>query len=353
MILNLAHLLETAFLLLAAFLTGATIGSLARVIVLRLGQKPPETVVETGSEALVSEQPTLVVAPVIDPVVKPAAPQPPALVPVPDFSDVIALTASAAETPEMGGPPQFQVVSAGAPPKPVMAPARVAGQTTSGVLVPSPRAATAARMEARSGPGADVIPFPSAGAADSETGSPPPPADASSATGAFSDGSLPGSLDSMPDAEVPISAPGDTSAVDDEAAVMRAIEGGGWSPKRRPSRAARRAPEPDGVAADEPVRGTRSASVDEAPGRPKGIEGPRDGGRDDLTNIIGVLPVIETALNRAGIYHFDQIADFSDENVAWLEGHLGISGRIDREQWRQQARELAIVSERDRKVAGN
>ena len=65
-----------------------------------------------------------------------------------------------------------------------------------------------------------------------------------------------------------------------------------------------------------------------------------------------MLPVIETALNQAGIYHFDQIAGFTDENVAWLEGHLGIAGRIEREHWREQARELAIVSERARKVAG-
>ena len=105
-------------------------------------------------------------------------------------------------------------------------------------------------------------------------------------------------------------------------------------------------------AEEEPVSSRRHEPVDETPGRPVGVKGPRNGTKDNLTNIIGVLPVIETSLNQAGIYHFDQIAGFSDENVAWLESHLGIAGRIDREHWREQARELAIVSERARKVAG-
>jgi predicted flap endonuclease-1-like 5' DNA nuclease len=74
--------------------------------------------------------------------------------------------------------------------------------------------------------------------------------------------------------------------------------------------------------------------------------------KDNLTNIIGILPIIETALNTAGIYHFDQIAHLTDENVSWLEGHLGIAGRIGREHWREQARDLAIISDRARKVAG-
>ena len=65
-----------------------------------------------------------------------------------------------------------------------------------------------------------------------------------------------------------------------------------------------------------------------------------------------MLPIIETSLNGAGVYHFDQVADFTDENVAWLEQHLGISGRVTREHWREQARELAAASESARKVAG-
>jgi predicted flap endonuclease-1-like 5' DNA nuclease len=78
-------------------------------------------------------------------------------------------------------------------------------------------------------------------------------------------------------------------------------------------------------------------------GRPAGLDGPRDGMKDELTHIIGVLPVIETALNQLGIYHFDQVGALTDENIGWIETHLGIPGRISRELWREQARELSAV----------
>lgn len=137
----------------------------------------------------------------------------------------------------------------------------------------------------------------------------------------------------------------------DENAAMRAIEGN-WTPPR-PVRPAP-APAPDGVnqavaasaRAVAAARRTAEAAVAEVAveaGRPVGLDAPRDGGKDDLTHIIGVLPVIETALNRLGIYHFYQIGALSDENIAWIEGHLGVPGRISRELWREQARELSAV----------
>ena len=56
-----------------------------------------------------------------------------------------------------------------------------------------------------------------------------------------------------------------------------------------------------------------------------------------------MLPVIETALNSLGIYHFDQLGALTDENIGWIENHLGVPGRISRELWREQARELSAV----------
>ncbi len=140
----------------------------------------------------------------------------------------------------------------------------------------------------------------------------------------------------------------------DEDAAMRAIEGS-WTPRRKPPRPVVRAVEaPEGanqaVAASAravtAARRTAEAVVAEAKveaGRPAGLDGPRDGRKDDLTHIIGVLPVIETALNKLGIYHFDQVGALSDENIGWIEGHLGVPGRIARELWREQARELSAV----------
>ena len=80
------------------------------------------------------------------------------------------------------------------------------------------------------------------------------------------------------------------------------------------------------------------------PNKPVGIPAPRNGQPDALTNVIGILPIIETALNTLGIYHFDQVADLTDKQIAWLEAHLGIDGRIGREHWREQAVELAALT---------
>ena len=63
-------------------------------------------------------------------------------------------------------------------------------------------------------------------------------------------------------------------------------------------------------------------------------------------------PTCETALNRLGVYHFDQVAELTDENAGWIETHLGIAGRIGREHWREQARELATATAGAKKAAG-
>jgi predicted flap endonuclease-1-like 5' DNA nuclease len=147
-----------------------------------------------------------------------------------------------------------------------------------------------------------------------------------------------------------------TEALDEDAA-MRAIEGG-WTPRRSaPKRIVRAVEAPEGAneavaAAARAVTAARRtaeavvaevAEVKVEAGRPAGLDAPRDGRKDDLTHIIGVLPVIETALNKLGIYHFDQVSELTDENIGWIEGHLGVPGRIARELWREQARELSAV----------
>jgi predicted flap endonuclease-1-like 5' DNA nuclease len=146
----------------------------------------------------------------------------------------------------------------------------------------------------------------------------------------------------------------------DEDAAMRAIEGN-WTPRRPPARQPRPVSPPEGVnhavaASARAVTAARrtaeavvaevaeaKAEVKAEAGRPVGLDGPRDGRKDDLTHIIGVLPVIETALNKLGVYHFDQVGALTDENIGWIEGHLGVPGRISRELWREQARELSAV----------
>lgn len=62
---------------------------------------------------------------------------------------------------------------------------------------------------------------------------------------------------------------------------------------------------------------------------------------DDLKRISGIGAVNEKALNSLGIYQFQQIADWSRDNIQWVEGFLAFPGRIDREGWVTQAKTLA------------
>jgi NADH-quinone oxidoreductase subunit E len=75
--------------------------------------------------------------------------------------------------------------------------------------------------------------------------------------------------------------------------------------------------------------------------RPPGIVVPRGEGPDDLKMISGVGPKIEGILHGLGIYHFDQIAQWSAREVAWVDKYLKFSGRIVRDDWVAQADALA------------
>ena len=76
--------------------------------------------------------------------------------------------------------------------------------------------------------------------------------------------------------------------------------------------------------------------------RPEGLSGPRGGKADDLKLIKGVGPEMERMLHGMGYYHFDQIADWGDEEVAWVDHNLeGFKGRVTRDDWVPQARILA------------
>lgn len=62
---------------------------------------------------------------------------------------------------------------------------------------------------------------------------------------------------------------------------------------------------------------------------------------DDLKMISGIGAKLEATLNELGIRHFRQIADFTPENVAWINTRLRFKGRIERERWIEQAKQLA------------
>ena len=100
------------------------------------------------------------------------------------------------------------------------------------------------------------------------------------------------------------------------------------------------APEPKA----EPAPAPEPAPADDAgPGvQPATMDGPRDGKADDLKKIKGVGPKLEAALNDMGYYHFDQIAAWSPDEVAWVDENLiQFKGRVTRDNWVPQAKALA------------
>lgn len=66
-----------------------------------------------------------------------------------------------------------------------------------------------------------------------------------------------------------------------------------------------------------------------------------DGKADDLKKISGVGPVLEKKLNEAGIYFFWQVAQLSGEQITDLEEEMSFPGRIERDNWIDQAKEFA------------
>jgi predicted flap endonuclease-1-like 5' DNA nuclease len=454
MILNAPHLLETALLMLAAFLAGATIGLLVRMLVAK-----PKPAVATAAPAVEAQPPApavpqLVTAPEIAPL--PAAPRPNAA----ERLAAAARGSTPAEPPMPAEPvepamPAVKMPELTLPSMPAFSgpiePTHVAGETVAGRHIDNPehpqaasiedvRAELEAQIDAAPAeaiaPVPEVAPTPATDTAVVPAAMAiPEPAPASLQEGLAAEAEMPmlaevtdeeaetplpveertepeieaapvvltdapaeiaaelqdvvetPDEDSVPDVvpeaplvepayekeedeangdtEPPPPPPARTPSVDDELAAMRAIEGG-WSP--RPTATRRPAELPEGVSAAEvaaaeqavaesgaavasatamatavleeiaPARAPRPAG---GFGRPPALPAPREGGKDDLGRIKGLAPAIASSLNGLGIYHYDQIADWDQKAVVWLESHFGFKGRIARERWQEQARDLA------------
>jgi predicted flap endonuclease-1-like 5' DNA nuclease len=96
-----------------------------------------------------------------------------------------------------------------------------------------------------------------------------------------------------------------------------------------------------------PVSPPAEAAVVGPPERPTGIAAARGGEPDNLQRISGIGPVYERTLHNLGFFHFDQIAGWTAEEVAWVDDHLKFSGRIVREEWTTQARLLSEGKEEE------
>ena len=75
--------------------------------------------------------------------------------------------------------------------------------------------------------------------------------------------------------------------------------------------------------------------------RPPGLPAPNGGKKDDLKRISGIGRVNEGKLNELGIFHFSQIGAWTPAHAKWVNSHLSFPGRIQREKWISQSRQLA------------
>lgn len=102
----------------------------------------------------------------------------------------------------------------------------------------------------------------------------------------------------------------------------------------RPSEVAIAAPESLAQPVPAPQAETRKLT---AIGIPAAVGAP-----DDLLQIKGIGPKLNAVLNDIGVVRFDQIAAWSEADIARVDDHLGaFRGRIARDAWVEQADLLA------------
>jgi NADH-quinone oxidoreductase subunit E len=83
-------------------------------------------------------------------------------------------------------------------------------------------------------------------------------------------------------------------------------------------------------------------AVQGAPAKPAGLKKARGGKPDDLKVIVGIGPKLEALCHSLGFFHFDQIANWTAAEVAWVDENLeGFKGRVTRDKWVDQAKDLA------------
>ncbi|MDF0594830.1 50S ribosomal protein L21 [Psychromarinibacter halotolerans] len=93
------------------------------------------------------------------------------------------------------------------------------------------------------------------------------------------------------------------------------------------------------VAAAAPAKAEKPAKA--AKPAKKAEAAPKAEGADDLKKLSGVGPALEKKLLDAGVTSFAQIAAWTEADVAEFDEKLSFKGRIEREGWVEQAKELA------------
>ena len=94
-----------------------------------------------------------------------------------------------------------------------------------------------------------------------------------------------------------------------------------------------------------PAAKAAKAAAEAAPAaagtKPAVLSAPKGGVADDLKMIKGVGPKLEKLLNSFGFYHFEQVAAWTADELAWVDQNLeGFKGRATRDEWVSQAKVL-------------
>ena len=107
-----------------------------------------------------------------------------------------------------------------------------------------------------------------------------------------------------------------------------------------PAPAAEEAPAP-AAAEEAPAAVEEEPAAAEEAGDDAPLFATPEGEPDDLKKISGVGPVLEGKLHALGITKYAQVAAFTAEDIAKVDERLSFKGRIERDNWLEQAAELA------------
>ncbi|AXI56929.1 50S ribosomal protein L21 [Sulfitobacter sp. JL08] len=99
------------------------------------------------------------------------------------------------------------------------------------------------------------------------------------------------------------------------------------------------APKKSAKKADTKAKAETKAEASKKAAAPKAAA--KSAAADDLKQLSGVGPALEKKLHSAGVTTFAQVAAWTEADVAAMDEQLSFKGRIEREGWIEQAKELA------------
>ena len=104
---------------------------------------------------------------------------------------------------------------------------------------------------------------------------------------------------------------------------------------------------------DAPAKGKAAAAARKAAAKSfKGFTKPK-GEADDLTKIKGVGEDLAKGLEKIGVIQFEQITNWTDDDIANVDEALNCKGRIERENWVDQAKALMAEATVEEVPAGD